>query len=395
MSSSRILFAGETLSTPVVWRIVSESGKVVSSGSGDLAAFSESKGSNTILVLPGALVSCVTVPLAARSEKQARNIAKFAVEDEIATNLDELHVALLASKSEGETGRRTVFAVESRIIEEWLYALAELGVKPDRVVPDYMCLPCAPGELAVAGSLDRVLLSTGDWGCSIGADLGADVVRSVLEAKNENRSLNSFGAEPSHWAERLFGDNAEGEPLDAMAAGAANAPINLLQGKYATRSEGIGLDLNTWLAPVGIAAAALLTLSVVNFIQAGSLAAEERGLRAETVDTFKQAFPAVDRVVNPRAQLRAMSSQGRTGDPEFLLLSSFLAAGLQSVETVTIDSVRFDTSRGSLDASIIFSNYDDLTAFKTAIEEAGGIVVEGGSRQVGSRRSGELKVSLS
>ena len=118
-------------------------------------------------------------------------------------------------------------------------------------------------------------------------------------------------------------------------------------------------------------------------------------VRAETAEIFQTAFPEVSRVVNPRAQLRALSASGNAGEPEFLILSGYLAAAMQSAEGVTIDSMRFDSGRQELNVSVLFSSYSALAELRNAIEAAGGAVEEGGSRQVGSQRSGELTVRRS
>ncbi|MEO0754508.1 MAG: type II secretion system protein GspL, partial [Pseudomonadota bacterium] len=78
----------------------------------------------------------------------------------------------------------------------------------------------------------------------------------------------------------------------------------------------------------------------------------------------------------------------------FLVLSGHMAAGLDAVDAVSIDSLRFDASTNEINASVVFDSYDALSRFRTAVESAGGRVVEGGSRQVGDRRAGDVKVSL-
>ncbi len=395
MSKWKVLFAGSSPDAPVHWRSVTDSGKVAKAGHGTLSEASKARAADTILLLPGTATTCLQIPLASRSEKQAREIVKYAVEDEIADDIDNVHVALLPSKAEPRTGHRTVFVTDKDWLQSWLTALDDVGITPHLVAPDYTCLPHNDGTLSVSALLDRVLLKTDDWGGAVSEDLGQTVLDAAISFHSNNGPIETVGHAPrSHWSQSILGNGEQADPMDLIAAQASACQLNLLQGAFSNGTDTTKFDWQNWRLPLGLAAAALITLSTVNYMQASSISSSERALRAESIDTFRNAFPQVERVVNPRAQLRTLTSSG-SGQAEFLVLSATLSAGVEAVDAVTIDSIRYDDSRGALDASVLFNNYDDLSAFTEAVEAAGGVVEEGGSRQVGSRRSGDIRISLS
>ncbi|MEL6781980.1 MAG: type II secretion system protein GspL [Pseudomonadota bacterium] len=397
MSEWRVAFAGESPADPLEWRIVSSNGDIRGRGEGGLDAFARLSADRTAIVIPGMQVVCLSAPLAARSERQAQAAAKFAIEDDVAGDVDHLHVALLNSGAESQTGMRTLFAMDDGLLTAWLDACSEFGIKPHRLLPDYMGLNGSDGLMDVAFNRDRAILRAGQWGASIDHALGADVLDAIIDAKAQGRVVSLAGSSgAANWTSRhLDARAAEADALDVMARRVETAPINLLQGVYATRQESNGFNAARWGSALGLAAAGMVAMIGANLFEAARLNGAAEALRKDTVAQFQQAFPEVERVVNPRAQLRALSAEGAAGEPEFLVLSSFLAAGLQSADGVSIDSVRFDAARQEVSASVLFRSYESLSTFRDAIEAAGGVVEEGGSRQVGDQRSGELTVRRS
>lgn len=396
MSEWRVAFADEAPESPIEWRVVSGDGAIESRGSGSLEEFSHVRAEKTALVLPGVAVNCFQAPLAARSERQARAAAGFAIEDDVATDIDTLHIALLDPGAEGQPGHRTIFALDSEVLSIWREAFDTLKIPLKLAYPDYMGLPVDTGVQA-ALLKNRAVLRAGQWGTAVEPVLGAEMLDAVLDAKAMGGPVHIAGVVEgaAPWQSRHINARAcDHDALDIIARGAAHSPINLLQGEHAIH-QSIELNRSRWITALSIPTAAAIAFVAADLFQGMSLNRSANELRAETAKAFQETFPEVGRVVNPRAQLRALSASGSAGEAEFLILSSFLAAAIQSSDDVTIDSVRFDASRREVDVSVLFSSYAALADFRAAIEAAGGTVEEKGSRQAGSQRSGELTVTRS
>ncbi|MEM0986508.1 MAG: type II secretion system protein GspL [Pseudomonadota bacterium] len=395
MSATVVIFAGDSPEAPLTWRVLGARQMVEHAGQGMLDALSDERASEAILVLPGYSVSAIPAHLPARNERQALAAAPFAIEEEIAADPEDQHFALMPVGAAAPEGQRTILAIERALLSRWIDALGARGIALRSVLADFQCVPVSGETVHAVGLPDRLVLRQGDWGVAIDADIATAVVPAVLESRSTDESPLLLAGTGHGLAifQSAYAETAD--PETVLAEGAVHAGAGLLQGDFAVRQRssdaGASLPVLKWPAALTVAAAVLV--STVNVLQGALLQSRAETIRANTETMFLKAFPETDRVVNIRAQLRRVSQGGQTDQPDFLVLSGFLSSGLDAVDAVSVESVRFDSDTGELSASILFDSYDALSRFRTAIETAGGRVVEGGSRQVGDRRAGDVKVT--
>ncbi|MEM8921066.1 MAG: type II secretion system protein GspL, partial [Pseudomonadota bacterium] len=353
-------------------------------GTDDLETLAEkSNGSTLVLVLPGEMVTARAVVLSARSEKQAVSIAPFAIEDELASDIEDVHVALGAAAAT-DGSKRYVYAVDETLLQDWLSTFSGVSLRPDIATPDYLLVP-GDDDVLLGGRVGgRTLLRHGGWGAAIDDALKTDAVRAIIaraEQDADSSAIDGFQAQESEEAR-----------LDALAEQAAKTNgVNLLQGAYAARKQ-TNIDWRQWRAPSALAASAAMAFIALNVAEGAALNEKAKQLNAETATTLRAAFPEITRVVNPRAQLRAATQTGGVGDPDFLILSSMIASALDGVSDLSLESLRFDAQGGEIRMSVTFGAYDDFETFKEALQAAGGETTEGGSRQVGNRRIGDITI---
>lgn len=391
MSDELVAFAGDTPDAPVAWRRVSAQGRILEAGVGTLVTLSGHGDRRLTLVLPGQAVSAREAHLPVRSERQARAAAPFAVEDDLGADPDRLHFALAPARAGGE-GRRMVYAVDADLIQAWTLAARDAGFAAPRLLADFMALPnsLAGGRAVVLE--DRIVLRQGDWGCAIDRALAEDLLDAVLERLGGASAFETLASSDGlHIGQCVDAQAGENAPLDVLARGAVQSDV-VLQAALRT-SASASEPITAWRLPVAMAACAVLAIGVVNWVEAGALSREAQEVRREAEARFLAAFPDVSRVTNLRAQIREVARGGEGGTPDFLRLSAMMAAGLDAVPEVEVDTLRFDEQTGVLTATVLFSSYDALARFRQSVEAAGGAVDEGGSRQVGDRRAGEIRVT--
>ena len=396
MSEALVLFGGDRPGEAVEWRRVAASGAIEAQGLDSPETIPAALRGRCILVLPGYVITTHEAVLTARNDRQALAAAPFAIEDELASDPDGLHLVLLPQDKSEPSDARSVLVAEKQVLEDWIGYLGDLDCRLHAVVPDYLCLPKDEEQLVTLGLAERLVLRDRNWGAAIDADMVPIVAEPIIERRERSGRLthlagDSFG---------LAGGVAASPQIDGyslLAQNAVAAGPGLLQGSYAVRGKSAGpsMDLRRWMWPAAIAASALITLSGVNLVSGLMLRAETAAVQASTHALFLETFPDTQRVVNLRAQLREARTGDDGGRPEFLVLSAYLAAGLTDVDAVSIEAVRFDTERNELSVSVLFDTYEALADFNAAIERAGGRVEEGGSRQVGNRRAGDLRVRIS
>lgn len=303
-------------------------------------------------------MTAVDLPLATVRQRAAA--LPFAVEDVIAEPLSAVHVVLgpeiaprrhLAAIVSHETMRRFVASVEDR------------EGPPCRIVPDAFALPVPPdGSWAVARDGGRVVVRRADGtGFAIETGLFALAWRA-----DGQPALVSYG---DALPEGLLAVAAVLSP-DAIDANLNAAGLDLRQGIYAPRAGAVA-SWAKWAA--GIAAAGAIAHALIAGIDLLALHSiiETRETEARTlIQAIAPATPADGDVVDLFNRLQP-AGVGTTG-PRFLPLMAATASALQRFAgQISVQSLAFSASDGSLGLTIEGPDLAALQAVEQALREAG------------------------
>ncbi len=360
------------------------------------------KGRRVIAVAPGSEITVHAATLPAGSEAQARAAAPFAVEDEIALDVEAVHVAL--GPRPAPDSQRQVAVVARERMEAWLALLDEAGLSPSQMVPDFLAL--APGEhAALVDAGDRILVRLpGDHtlgGFAVERDLAALVIPQTLAEQGVEAleawvdDLASLGLSGPNEAVRRSPRLTDEALLTRLVEGvSAGVDLNLLQGPYRARRRGSGdgVSFERWRVLAGLGAAAVVTAFIGLAVEAWAYGENARELRARAQLAYARAFPEEGRVANPARRARARLSEGGVGGV-FLDLSAVVFESTAPLEQVQIETLRFDAAENSLAFTIIYDAYADVEALKKAVASHGVEIEEGASRRRGARTSGDFTVT--
>lgn len=330
---------------------------------GDLAAAVTAAGEREIvLIVPGEDVLLAEADLPpVRQAGRRRQVARYALEDRLASSVDELHFALGRRRGDGAT---PVATVADERMTAWLESLQTHGAEPAAAVPDYLCPP-APDDGAwriwLAGG--RALVRCGDqagFACEydllpnlLSADAGAPTRPSVLAVDDEaGRALLERLREHGYEPDTAFVESVD-EIYARLLAGAAGPPaLDLRQGGYAPVSR-----LESWWPPLRATAvlfAGWLVLALA--IQATAywqLRQEADDLRSHSETVFRESFPQVERIRDIRVQaeerLSALRGDGSAGSLFLLLQATAEAAG--GDDGLRIESLQYRDAALYLDLS--------------------------------------------
>lgn len=371
MSDSVVIYPDRGIEAPVLWGRFAE-GRLRQSGRTALEEVAaHMAGAECWFVAPGMDVTLHRVEMPARSENKARAMLPFLLEDDMATGLAGMHLAL----GPAGDGARLVAVVAKARMEDWLAALRTHGLTPRRMAPDYLCIPPAEETQALAfGS--HVIARLADGG---GFAAEADMARLLL-------------GEAGHMAAPR--PVAEAAVLERLHEGLPAAEIDLLQGGYEPR-HALDVDVRAIRRTAiiaGMAAASYLALMLSQGWWYGHQADVLDG-QAEAV--LRQVFPDIGRMVNPQAQMQARLNGLKGGaSGQFLKLSRLLAGGIDDVPAAIIRNLRYDDGRGELAAEMAYADFEAMEKVKAAIAAEGGRVEEGGSRSDGDGMIGDIRVRV-
>ncbi|MCG8433245.1 MAG: type II secretion system protein GspL, partial [Gammaproteobacteria bacterium] len=171
------------------------------------------------------------------------------------------------------------------------------------------------------------------------------------------------------------------------------AQINLLQGEY-RREE----DSSAWWRPWRAAAVLLASWLLLGlsgfFTEFYSLSNEETQLDSEIEKVFRDTFPDVRNVVNPRVQMeqRLALLRGGASEQDFLQLLTIVGTALQKHKGTEVNALTY--RNGQLDISLLTDNVQTLDNLKNQLAESNALSVEiQSANNRGDKVEGRLQIT--
>lgn len=367
----------------------------VSSGALNEAA-AQAAGARVTVLVPGEDVLLAQVKLPALKGQRLARAAPYALEEQLADDVESLHVAVGDRDSDGQVAN----AVVSRAtLGAWLKQLRDAGLHADVVSPEVFGVPRgeARGSWSLMVEDGRALLrSDTQMGLVFATENTLTVLSAALQGSADHRpetlKVTSCGAEDfaaSHvWQELTTLCEAEGIGLEhhpAHTPGSAvlaqgfeeDVAINLLQGDFSTRGQ-LRKFFTPW-RPV------LILLVVWMVVQAGltgyeysRLKARQAALQTQIEAVFQRALPDSRLVAGQEKVLmqRALSElQGEGGAAQGMLeLLSRAGPVLQGVGGLQLRGLRYRNQ--SLDVDMVLPNLQVVDTLKQQLMEKAGLTVD-------------------
>ncbi len=330
-------------------------------------------GDEVILFVPGTDVLVRQAVLPTKGDRESRQAAPFAIEDEIATSATDLHVAL-GPRPDDVSQPRPVHGVEPALMEAWTARLGDRSLSQAMLVAEQSVLP--EGRLIDLGN--RVVGRLNGQAFAIDAALPGELLTAILDG---------FGGEVLQPA----------DPLEAMArlVEEENAVLtDLRQGRYRVQR---GLDLSAlagWQTAAVLAVTCFAAWLVAGVLEVQAASRTAADIRQATRTAYAAAFPGDTDAADPvRALSRALGEADTGPEIDFLDVSAALYTALQDVPGASIRSIRFEPGRGGYVASIAYLAYGEDAALKSALEARGFSAVLGDSRRGGDLVLGDVTIT--
>lgn len=338
-----------------------------------------------VVFVPGTEVTEQRAAIPARNDREARLAALFAIEDELASPVETLHIAL---SGKGEDAQRIVLVCSAELMTAWQDRLKREEWPVACLTPDYMALPDMP---CVADIGSRLVFNLGTRRLSLDGGAPGDLVSAVVGLAEGDPILHGHGL-----ASRL-GRTAEPLPAGTAAALASLADgrqdfIDLRQGAFAQR-QGLSLpQFSLWQRAAGLAAAAGIVATANIVLETRALNASADSHRAEAQALYAQYFPAEGRISNPATRVQQKLTSQRATSLSFLDTSAVLYEAIGQLDGASLRSMRFDAVTGEFRASVDYARYGDDLRLAELLNQAGLSATLGDTRSVGSGISGELRL---
>ncbi len=378
-------------SSSVQWVMADSNGtrlSGVSSGNLEQAAAASAERSVIVLV-PSVDLLSTSVHIPARSAAKIKAALPFALEENLAEDVEDLHFSV-GERQDGN--RMPVVVVSDAKMADWMQRLQDVGIEPAIVVPDSHGLAKIPGTMSVLVENDTVMFNDGadaDFVMQGVKPSEVLVFAGQLDEKESEDEENSghllafctpeMEAELSHdWIalrHELHSVDVNVLPdgvLPKLAVTvAAGHGVNLLQGKYGRKTE-----YATLFRPWKTAAMLLIGLAIVAMSLKGvgyyQLLQDESALRAQFNAEYHSIRPDDTReIVDPVAIVNSLRrSMGSSTSPQVFLPSlRELGAAMAANSGASIEAISYRA--GVIDLRLIAPDVATLDNIQKAVSASG------------------------
>ncbi|WP_245823638.1 type II secretion system protein GspL [Photobacterium proteolyticum] len=386
---------------PVQWLVWSPQQKeVIASGQltdlGQLNELTEYAAQRQVFALiPAGDVLLTEVAIPTGSGRQLASVLPYLLEEELAQDVDALHVHLL--KREGDTAH--VAVVEHRKVQAWLSALNGAGIEVKKLLPDCLCLPLFSdsysaaelegqwlirqsenlGVCAEAPWLDAWLLAqkmpiaaTDPLGEDSDSRTAEDAVAGQEADTVQPLLIRHYTPAPAKVSGKWQAETPE-LVMQLLALGAEASKVNLLSGAY-KQQPAWRKYLKPWRKVAIAAGLVLVALVGEHIVSVQRMEAQAAVYKAESERIFRQVLPQYKRIPSQSYLKRQMNSElarlGGAGSEEGLLRwLAQLKPALSKIPQLSVQNLKYDQNRAELRFQASSAEFQHFEQLRTLLAE--------------------------
>lgn len=367
---------------------------------GDLAeAAAQAVGARVSVLVPGSDVLLAQVELPTMKAQRLSKAVPFALEEQLAEDVDDLHVAIGQQNKQGIVTN----AVVSRTrLEAWLAQLKAAGLHADVMTPEVFGVHWEQDDAAEQGGWSmmidgqRGLLRTGaQTGLAFEMSNLSPVMQACFDEVGDKfpASLRLIVCDDERFESseeyRLLAEVCAAKNIDlsldlrdeARSVTLARSfdeqhAINLLQGDF-SRKQQLEKLLRPW-RPAIILLGLWLVMQVGMFVvEYSHLSSSSTELREQIEAVYRDAFPQSRNIVNPKVQMQRGLEKLRNGGGQSEGLLALLAqagAVFKDTDGIKLRTLRFKSNK--LDVDVEMPDLQSLDKLKQRLSEEAKLQVE-------------------
>jgi general secretion pathway protein L len=355
-------------------------------------------GRRVCVLVPGTDVLMMEPELPTRAGAKLAQMVPYALEEQLAEDIDELHFAIgrrggadsLARRS-AEGGRTPVAVVARALMDEWLSAVQAAGIVAESMYADTDLLPANPGQAVAWLDGDMIVVRpAGAAPVTMPADALPEALALALDQPADEFTVENRGAGlilytgTAEWqqhgpAVEALREQFHGIKVQVLSDGplallAQQLPgddaINLLQGSYAPQTAH-AVGWRAWRV------AAVLLACLVGLHVAGKAAElavlkkREHTLDASIDQAFRAAMPGEFNTTDARRRMQQRLVSARGGGEFAGLLPALgaLVVARNGAPGTVVQALSF--REGAVDLKLAAPNAESLDRISRALRDNG------------------------
>ena len=363
-------------------------------------------GRHVCVIVPGTDVLLTEPELPVKAGAKLQQVVPYALEEQLAEDIDELHFAIGKRASEGPTTPVAVVALS--LMDEWTSTLKAAGLSPESMYVDSELLPVNPGH-AVALLEDDIVTVRPPVGATI--SMPSDALGEALqlvkpgvdagEGTGRGLILYTGAAEWQQFSPQVEAvrDQFDGIKVQLLTSGPLTLfaqqlptakPINLLQGRY-TPQNTRAVGWQAWRVAAMLLAGLVALHAVGKGAELFVLKNAEKKVDTSITQAFKAAMPGEANATNARKRMETKLVAVRSGGGGGLLsaLGAF-AEARNSVPGTTVQNMSFHD--GALVLKLAAPDADALDRLSQLLRSSGWQADLTGSNVVNGGYEGRIQI---
>lgn len=332
-------------------------------------------------LIPGEFVSVLEVSIPIRSRKKAIQALPYALEDQVAANIDELHFALL----EWNPAATSTVAVINR--DKWfgyLLWMQENDIVAHRIVPDFDLLPLQLEESAMVfleEFSNRVLIKFKEEGLTKGMAISMDELPFWIEefdAREQTLICNDEGIFQLTENIQALGQRKQ---IEAQALHDMFLQVQPKQNHMALYMPEQSREFFERSKPWLIGGIACLLMSLIIHIgfdinEYRVLKTQQKAMNEKIEEIFAANFPQIERIVDARLQFQREINElqgSAEGTQELLFLLENVVKSVPK-NVMRVDEIFYRSS--ALNVTLKANNFQVLDQFTAKLDTINAVKYE-------------------
>ncbi len=349
----------------------------------------QAAGQRLCVLVPASDVLLTDAEVPAKSGAKLQQIVPFALEEQVAEDIDSLHFAL--GKRIGESPRIPVAVVSRALLDEWTRQLRAAGLAPECLYADSSLIPDNPGQAVLVLSGDTVMLrAAGGQPVTLPLSALAEALE-LLRPAPAPEVADGFGgnglvvyAGEAQWQQcgaaiEAVRDQFEGLSVKLLSDGPlglfaqslpGSSAINLLQGSFAPASPLAG-GFKAWRLAAALLVGLLVLHGIGSAAQLWQLKRTERRLDQSIAEVFEQAMPGEHNTSNARRRMEARLAaiEGSTDSSGLLAMLAAVAQARAGTSGTALQAASFRD--GQLELQVTAPGADALDHISQQLRTGG------------------------
>ena len=347
-----------------------------------------------VLVPPSdCLVTQVAIP--SKQRRQQLKAIPFAVEEQLADDIDDIHFAI---GKRHDDGYLPVIAVANEKMENWLQILTDAGISAKAILPLSSLLEAPKDAWSIYQIADLFIINqNGNCWCAK-ADEAATLLQLSVQQLDADDLPDvlfwSTEAAPG-WIAGLglqISEQSVQDSWQALLARFNPQSLNMMQGNFEVQDDWRE-GWSVWRKVAMFALVALLLKFSMMGFDLYRLNAEKAFLKDEISRIYHQVAPGARITAYPERQMRQLLKQRQGGGNQsssFLRMVSQVAEELSTVPSARPTNLNYDSNRGEIRLDLLVANLPELDQLKENLVAKGLSVEIGGANAQGNEYTGRL-----